>query len=764
MFVIKTRRQVQEDEAALVRRIDQQFQQVLHAAVSGDFTRRADPAALPAELSGTARSLNRLLESLQGLGKDVVDLSQAHARGDFDTTLDARESGGDFARIASAVNALAAAQAHVVRAMTQALTQLADGRLDAPVPALADAHRPLSEALGSVRASLNGVVVEFERMAHAHAAGDIETRADAARLPGAFNSLANGINAMIELHRSAQQQAMAVVAAMGEGHHDLPMPPLPGRHGFVNTTLDKVRAQLRTTAGLAVENARIRLALDDVPSAVMIADNEGTIRYANKSVVTLLRRIEGDLRGVVPSFDVNKIVGSHFDQFHRNPRHQRSIIESLKQPHRANVLFGPHSIRLIASPIVDAQGTRAGAVLEWVDRTAEVRAEKEITELVQAAASGDFSRRLDAERSEGFYRVLGEHMNRLFGTTEQTMAEVCQALNRIAQGDLGAELSGDYEGVFAQLQTDVNSMIGQLGRTIAEVNTAADALTAAAGQVSSTSQSLSQSASEQAASVEQTTASLQQMAASVKQNSENANVTDGMAAKAAKEALAGGEAVTRTVDAMKSIATRISIIDDIAYQTNLLALNAAIEAARAGDHGKGFAVVAAEVRKLAERSQVAAQEIGQLATSSVQMAEQAGQVLSQMVPTINKTSELVQEISAASGEQAAGVNQINRAMSHLNTATQQNASASEELSATAEEMTGQAAQLQEMMAFFSLGRQYQQSRTKGGVLTGPTPRQPAGDTAHGAGPARGARGTAEPPSRPRGRDAGSFDESRFSRF
>jgi hypothetical protein len=248
----------------------------------------------------------------------------------------------------------------------------------------------------------------------------------------------------------------------------------------------------------------------------------------------------------------------------------------------------------------------------------------------------------------------------------------------------------------------MQNMIGKLTQIIGEVSTAADNLTNAAGQVSATAQSLSQSSSEQAASVEETTSSMEQMTASIAQNTENAKVTDGMASKAAKEAAEGGEAVNKTVEDMKSIAGKIGIIDDIAYQTNLLALNAAIEAARAGDHGKGFAVVAAEVRKLAERSQVAAQEIGGLAGSSVKQAERAGTLLTEMVPSIRKTSDLVQEIASASSEQSSGVAQINGAMGQLNQATQQNASASEELAATAEELGAQAEQLQQTMTFFRL--------------------------------------------------------------
>ena len=285
----------------------------------------------------------------------------------------------------------------------------------------------------------------------------------------------------------------------------------------------------------------------------------------------------------------------------------------------------------------------------------------------------------------------------------QVAEEIGQAVDGAVNGDFTQRIALDGKEAFhAELCGKFNQLLDTFTGTIQEVRAAADQLGAASAQVSQTSQSLSHGASQQAASVEETTASLQEMAASVKGNAENATVTDGIATKAAKEAADGGAAVAQTVDAMKSIATKISIIDDIAYQTNLLALNAAIEAARAGEHGKGFAVVAAEVRKLAERSQVAAQEIGALAGTSVGLAEKAGALLGQMVPSIQKTGELVQEIAAASGEQSDGVGQITSAMNHLSSATQQTASASEELSATAEELSAQATQLQELMAFFKL--------------------------------------------------------------
>ena len=322
--------------------------------------------------------------------------------------------------------------------------------------------------------------------------------------------------------------------------------------------------------------------------------------------------------------------------------------------------------------------------------------------LIVAAANGLLDARADASKYQGDFRKLTQGINDILDAIILPVNEAVDVLSDMEKGDLTRTVNGDYKGQLKDFKDTVNNTIAKISQVINEVNGAASNIASASEEVSATAQSMSQATSEQAASVEETSASVEQMSASVNQNTENAKVTDGIATQASSEAVQGGEAVKQTVSAMKSIAGKIGIIDDIAYQTNLLALNAAIEAARAGEHGRGFAVVAAEVRKLAERSQVAAQEIGELAESSVEMAETAGKLLDTIVPSIKKTSDLVQEIAAASEEQSAGVGQINTAMDQLNKITQQNASSSEELAATSEEMSGQAAQLQDLMSFFTL--------------------------------------------------------------
>ena len=372
--------------------------------------------------------------------------------------------------------------------------------------------------------------------------------------------------------------------------------------------------------------------------------------------------------------------------------------------------------------------------------------------VIAAANRGDFTERVDLAGLEGFQKEMGAGLNQLATTTGSSIDDVVRTLRALSEGDLTKTIDKDYEGSYGEMKEYANNTVLKLSMIIGEVNSATDSLTSAAEEVSTTAQSLSQAASEQAAGVEETSAAIEQMTASIAQNTDNAKVTDGMAAKAAREAAEGGESVKATVSAMKQIAQKIGIIDDIAYQTNLLALNAAIEAARAGEHGKGFAVVAAEVRKLAERSQVAAQEIGTVATGSVELAEKAGKLLDEIVPSIKKTSDLVQEISAASQEQSSGVGQINSAVTQLSQTTQQNAASSEELAATAEEMSGQAEQLQQTMAFFKTGKP-----SVGPKATG-VARKPA------AGAASAHRKIAPQVSGNLALSASEPDESQFSKF
>ncbi|WP_370264289.1 PAS domain-containing methyl-accepting chemotaxis protein [Limnobacter sp.] len=466
----------------------------------------------------------------------------------------------------------------------------------------------------------------------------------------------------------------------------------------VKFAIDITEATLKS-----IFNRRALGGLENVEANVMLADAGFNIVYGNASLLDMLRRAESDIRKDLPNFNAGKLIGTNIDVFHKNPSHQRGMLSNLKNTHKAQLKVGGRTFDLAVNPVDDDANVRLGYVVEWKDRTAEVAIENEISEIVSRASSGDFSERIRENDKSGFFKKLAESMNTLLGTTSAGLEDIGRVLKLLAKGDMTQKITASYQGLFGEVKDDVNATIDRLRDVIEDVRGNADSLTNAAREISKTSQSLSQGASSQAAGVEEVSASIEEMAGSIKQNSENSRVTDQIATKAAEEAKEGGRAVTETVNAMKAIADKIGIVDDIAYQTNLLALNAAIEAARAGEHGKGFAVVAAEVRKLAERSQVAAQEIGDLAGSSVKQAERAGALLEEMVPAINRTSDLVQEITAASNEQTNGVAQINQAMMNLNQQTQQNAAASEELAATAEEMSGQASLLINAMSFFDTG-------------------------------------------------------------
>jgi methyl-accepting chemotaxis protein len=349
-------------------------------------------------------------------------------------------------------------------------------------------------------------------------------------------------------------------------------------------------------------------------------------------------------------------------------------------------------VMIIMMLLAAATGT---IIAFFVTRSITVPVAKAV-ELAEEIGLGDFTVRLNMDRTDEIGQLgstLDNMANNLQGQAEMA--------DKIANGDLTVDvkLASDKDVLGKSLQ----SMVKVLKETIGQIMSAIENVSSGSQSMSASSEEMSQGASEQAASAEEASSSIEEMNANIRQNADNAAETEKIATQAAVDAQEGGESVAQTVKAMGEIAGKINIVEEIARQTNLLALNAAIEAARAGEHGKGFAVVAAEVRKLAERSQIAAAEISELSVSSVAVAEAAGKALETIVPSIQKTAELVQEISAASREQDAGAEQIGKAIQQLDTVIQQNASASEEMASTAEELSSQSEQLGEMVSFFNVG-------------------------------------------------------------
>ena len=460
--------------------------------------------------------------------------------------------------------------------------------------------------------------------------------------------------------------------------------------------LDKQAAQERAQQ-VASQNLRIKMALDSMPECVTVSDAQDQLVHATPAAVALLQTL------AAPGVAVQSLFGKNPSTLFAQAQVAADFEQAVRSERACDLEIAGLQIRLLSQPIRQASGEHIGRVIHWRDRSAEIGSERQLAHMVQSAGQGDFSQRLTPSDKTDFFATMAAGMNQLMDTSEQGLQDVAGLLAAFARGDLSVRIQRQYAGLFAQVMDNANATAESLARVLGEVRSATGALTDAASQVSATATALSQAASQQAANVAQTSDSVGTMSASIGQNSDNARVTDGMANRTSREAVEGGAAVAQTVLAMKQIAARIGIVDDIAYQTNLLALNAAIEAARAGEHGKGFAVVAAEVRKLAERSQLAAREIGELAGSSVATAERAGTLLQDIVPSIQKTSELVQEIAAASAEQSGSVERISGAMAELSRATQQNASASEQLAATSEELSAQAEQLLQSIEFFQVG-------------------------------------------------------------
>ncbi len=348
----------------------------------------------------------------------------------------------------------------------------------------------------------------------------------------------------------------------------------------------------------------------------------------------------------------------------------------------------------------DETGMLLSAMKHMVEKINEIVSD--INALSDEAVNGNLAYRADPGRHEGDFRKIIEGINNTLDAIVDPLNTAAENLDLISKGNIPPEIEREFKGDFNEIKNNLNKMIRNLARFVANAQGAAYQVAAGSRQLSTVSEKMSQGSSEQAAAAEEASSSMEQMAANIRQNADNATETEKIAIKSAKDAGEGGAAVAKTVEAMKQIAQKISIVEEIARQTDLLALNAAIEAARAGEHGKGFAVVASEVRRLAERSRTAAGEISKLSVSSVDIAEQAGEMLDRIVPDIQKTAELVQEISAAGNEQNVGASQINEAIQQLDQVIQQNATASEEMASTAEELMSQAEQLRSTVDYFTL--------------------------------------------------------------
>jgi methyl-accepting chemotaxis protein len=488
--------------------------------------------------------------------------------------------------------------------------------------------------------------------------------------------------------RTPLAQAVNVLAQIEGGNYDTVVTVTSGDEtGQVLTALDTMQRSLKERTerdrAAAMENARIRTALDKVSTAAMLVDTDGKVIYLNEAVQTLFRSVATDLRKRAPSFDPERLIGSNFSALY-------SLPGSIAGAHTSEERYGDATLKVVANAVTDSQGRQVGTVVQWLDRTPEVATEAEVEAIVARALDGDLVPRIAMQGKSGFFEKLANGINALLENMSEIVRTISAAASEVRVGS----------------------------EEIARGNT-----------------NLSQRTEEQASSLEETASSMEEMTSTVKSNADNAAQANQLALAARTQASQGGAVVSSAVAAMseintssKKIADIIGVIDEIAFQTNLLALNAAVEAARAGDQGRGFAVVASEVRNLASRSAEAAKEIKGLIQDSVvkvgegsKLVDESGHMLEGIVGAVKKVTDIVAEIAAASQEQAAGIEEVNKAVMSMDEMTQQNAALVEESAAAAEALTQQAEGLTETMAKYRIAA--------GGASAAPAPRAAARPTA-----------------------------------
>ncbi len=502
----------------------------------------------------------------------------------------------------------------------------------------------------------------------------------------------------------------------------------------------KVGFDINDAREQAAVTQRIKVALDNVSTNVMVADNGGNIIYLNKSVVEMMQDAEDDLRKDLPEFSAKDLLGANFDSFHKHPEHQREMISRLTQAYSTQVTIGGRTFSLVANPVVDDEGARLGTAVEWQDITQQLDAEKQVENLITEAIAGKLDVRIQTESFKGFMRTLSDGINQLMDAVVTPIKEVKRVIGNLAEGDLSQTMEGNFQGEFAELRDATNTSMTNLLNMVQQIHSASSSISTGSGEIAKGNMDLSQRTEEQASSLEETASSMEEMTSTVKQNADNARQANQLAVAGREQAEQGGEVVGKAVSAMleinnssKKIADIISVIDEIAFQTNLLALNAAVEAARAGEQGRGFAVVAGEVRNLAQRSAGAAKEIKDLIEDSVskveegsQLVDQSGKALEEIVTAVKKVSDIIAEIAAASQEQSSGIEQVNSAIAQMDEVTQQNAALVEEAAAASQSLDEQGQRLTSLIGFFKIGNDQEVNAGSGKQVTEQRPiEQPA---------------------------------------